>query len=424
MFALAQTSANRLLAFEFGEPLDLTPTLEERLRWILEDVDQWRAAVAGLSVTLSIALLLDWLEDAANDAARLVPLIRALGFLRSPGVAPSLEPYLDNASREVRLETVTALGRIGALDSLPRLEPFLSSPDPALRRAAIVALSKTMDGAISPRLEAAAGVDAERQLLVRQGRRRLEAVQAGDLRAYTAAVLESEEYEDLLSMLEFTIRYVIEILGDRQRDLAVRRRALELVGIAGLAEAGPALAAILAEEREPLDFVLRAAIAAGRCHAPAAVDPLIALLDDGREPLQQAAVTSLGQIGSPRALEPLLARWNDRGGALRTGIRLALLRMSTASGTDVVARLLRANEDWRLAAVYFIDAELNLTRGYREGLLDAELSGANAARRDAILLLAYLGTPAEAAKLEARREDEDPEIRELAALAAARKRSR
>jgi HEAT repeat protein len=422
VFALVRSSTNELLFFEFGEPLDPYLPLEEHLRRILADFDGRRAEFTSLSVTQSIGLLLDWLDEAGDDAGRLLPLIRALGFLRSPNSAPALERYLSHPSRDVRRETIVALGRIGELESLPKLEPFLQSPEPDLRRAAIVALSKSLDPATFPMLEAAAGLNPELQELVRQGRRRMEAIEAKDLQAFTDAVIETEEYEDLLGMLDLTGQYVIDILDDRRRDLTVRRRALELVGLAGLKKAGAPLAAVLAEERDPFDIMIQAAVAAGRCKARQAVEPLIALLDHGQPLLQEAAITSLGQIGSPLALDPLLAKWNDGAPELRDRIRLALRRLCKVPGADTLAELLRTNADWQPAAVYFIDASLRLSTSYSEGLLDNELNDARVeARRDAILLLAYLGSSREATKLEPMlREGEDPAIRNLAALAQAR----
>ena len=346
MLALARTSATELVYFEFGEPLDPYPPLEERVRWILADFERRRAEFASLSITRCTGLLSDWLVEAAGDAQTLLPLIRALGFLRSANSASVLEPYLSHPSSEVRRETILALGRIGVPETLRALEPNMQSPIPALRRAAIIALGKSRDLQIFSRLEAAAGADLELQFLVRQGRRRLEAVQAKDAYAFVDAVMESEEYEDLLSVWEVAKDPVIAVLGDRTRDLVIRRRALELIAIVRVRQAGPILAAILTGERDSPEFLTDAAVAAGRCKAREAVEPLIALLDDEHPLVVEAAITSLGQIGSLAALSPLMAKWSDHAGALRARIRLAAFRLADVAGADLLI------DSWQPEEIY------------------------------------------------------------------------
>jgi hypothetical protein len=40
LFSLAKTQSNELLAFEFGDAVELQPPLEELLLWILEDLEE------------------------------------------------------------------------------------------------------------------------------------------------------------------------------------------------------------------------------------------------------------------------------------------------------------------------------------------------------------------------------------------------
>ena len=423
MFAFAKNASGEWLYFEFGAPLDPDLPLETRVRWIMADFDSRRDELIGLSVSQTVALLLGWLEEAAGAPFRLMTLIRALGFLRSASSAPFLEPYLAHPSSEVRVETILALGRIGNLKSLPKLEPFLDSTDIELRRAAIVALSKSLNRAEFQKLDASAGTNPELQDLVRQGKRRLEAVEAKDLRAFTNAVLETEEFEDLMPTVEVTRDFIIENLRNRQRDAIVRRRALSLVSTVRMRGGDRAVAEILTEEADSRELCAQAAVAAGRCKAKLAIEPLIAMVKREGSPLREIAIRSLGQIGLPLALGALLDSWNAAG-AQRETIRLAIRRVCKVPGTPTLTDLLRANADWRPEALYFISADLQLSEHYSAGMLDAELAGTDTqARLDAILLMAFAGESWEADKLTPLGTDPDPATRELAGLAAAKMRN-
>jgi HEAT repeat protein len=425
VLALAATSATELYHFEFGEVLDPPVPLTQRVDWILADFGARRHAFVGLSIPHCVELLSHRIEDAEGDAARLIPPIRGLGFLRSVSAAPLLQRQHSHPSIDVQREAILSLGRISEHETLAIIEASLDSPVRELRRAAIIGLSRSIDPEVFARMERAAGVDSDLQALVRQGRRRLTAFQAKDPRAFFYAVIETEEYDDLIRLWDIAENYVAEVLRDRQQDRTVRRRALWLVSAARFRRAGPALAEILTDERDDPDFLLQATIAAGRCQAEEPLEPLVALLDHPDPRVQEAAIVSLGEIALPQALRPLLGKWNARDGALREQIRLAAFRVANVEGAKILADTLRSGEEWKPAQVYFIDDGLELFTGYRAGLLDGALSSENAeARRDAILLMAYLAGGDEAAKMDARRgeAEPDPAVRELAELAAARMR--
>src|SRR5689334_9090839 len=146
MLALAPTSATELFHFNFGESLDdaLIP-LEERVRWILADLDARRDAFLPLSFTHCVALISKWLEEAKDDAAKALPLIRALGFLRVPSSGPLVERYLSHPAVEVRREAILALGRMAERETLAAIQPSLQSPIRELRRVAIIGLSRSIE---------------------------------------------------------------------------------------------------------------------------------------------------------------------------------------------------------------------------------------------------------------------------------------
>jgi HEAT repeat protein len=418
VFAFARISDDELVYFEFGEPLDPDVAIEPHLRWILDDFESRKDEFNRLSRSHSVALLVDWLLQPSDDRPAPLTLIRAIGFLRFTSSAPAIEPFLAHESLALKSEAILALGRIGALESLPKIETFLTSPERALRRSAIVALSRSLDSATHDRLEAAAGADPELRQIVRQGRRRLAAVNAQDLRAFTNIVLETDEFEDLLPLIEITLQYIAETATDRGRDPVVRLRALSLMRTTWMRPADRALGAILADDAEVREIRLEAAMTAGPCRARSAVNPLIAMVGSEPLPVKRIAIRSLGQIGSVKALETLLASWQTLD-TLRGEIRLAIRRVCKVPSATVADALL-ANEPWRPQQIWFITADLQLVEGYRAGFVDGELRSAEAmARRDAILLLAYLGTEGERSKIEPLTKDPDPSLRELAIRAMA-----
>lgn len=100
----------------------------------------------------------------------------------------------------------------------------------------------------------------------------------------------------------FAVTAVAQLTGDADPDVAMF--ACQVLGGIGSREAGPALFTAL--RRPEVNVVQAAAEALGRLQLAAAVPALVAMLH--RESwLQLAAVDALGAIGSPHAVEPLLA---------------------------------------------------------------------------------------------------------------------
>jgi len=424
MFSLAKSTTNELIAFQFGQMIDpRDATLEVRLDWILEDYDARRDELMLLTPSQTTILLLQQLGDFASDPPQAVIRIKALGFLRSLNTAPNVEAYLDHESRQVVYETILALGRIGAFTSLPKIEPFLESSDHDLKRAAVTALSKATRRPAFAKLEAATASDPQLAEIVRQGKRKMEALEVKNLKLWVDRTLETDEYEDLLPTLEVTGEYLCEVLADTKRELVIRRRALSVLSTMRYAKAGRVIADILqgAGDRHAAELRYIATVAAGRCKATRAVEPLGEIIKEAQSPLLDAAIQSLGEIRSPKGLSALMSNWSVQGGAQRPAIRLALKRLGKIPGQELLAELLRQGLEWDREFVYFISDDMQLNRRYEEGLLDGELSGSQEAKRDAVLLLAYLGSASETDKLlPLTSEEEDPEIRELARLAMGR----
>ncbi len=397
MFAAVELGNKELAFFEFGDPVEEYLPAEVRVRRIMSDYESQRDELWSMSTNQAVIALVKLLDEARNDPPRLVSIIRALGFLKAPDSGEVVATYLDHPAREVRLEAVYSIGRIANLATMPRLEPFLADPDREFRRAAIVGLGKSIEPSVLPQLEAAAGGDAELQALVDQARRKIAAIQTRNLRAYVNAIIETDEYYDLIRMLEVTWEHVVEIMADQARSPVVRRRAVRLLYLARVPMAKEPLTKIVAGEEEPSEVRLQAVIGVGRCRAQEAVGPLIKLLDNPDASLRNAAITSLGQIGNPRALNPLLSKWDAGGGALRGMILLAIRRLCATSGTVLLTDLLEQNPQLISRVILFIDDSLALSREYRADYVASELKSPEAeARRDAALLLAFFGTRSDA----------------------------
>jgi HEAT repeat protein len=150
----------------------------------------------------------------------------------------------------------------------------------------------------------------------------------------------------------------------------VRQAAVESLAVVKEEKVATALIAAL-KDRE--SDVRRAAIAAlGENGNPRALEPLVAIMNDKKEPefhkitprnpyrwertfypgTRSAAAEALGQLGDPRAVEPLLAALKDESLTLRISVLAALGTLHDKRGMDaIVATLKDPNERLRLAAV-------------------------------------------------------------------------
>lgn len=421
MFVLAALSSGELAFFEFGRPLDPEPDPRTHVLWILERYEERRAAffdrLGPWGQTLHALL-----AEPASEA-RLAATIRALGFLGDLDAPSPLTRYLAHPARDVRAATIEAIGRIGEAE-LERLEPFVRDPDPVLRRAAILALGRTHDETGLAELERAAAGDPALAAALSGYRARLRAVEAGDGRGLLRAMLASAEYEDVLPMAGYVWEQLGAIAVDAAESERVRERALWAVTLPCIGKVRREIAEILDDPTAPEGLRQLATVGAGRCRARRALRRLIERAAGDDRDVGRAAITSLGQLGSPRALNPLLAMWADADAETRRELRLALRRLCHASG----ARLL---EEWLegaarpAARLYAIDDALGLDVDLRSERIRPLLADPDpGARRDAVLLLTWLGASGAAAALEPLAEsDPDEELRRLALLARDRLRA-
>jgi hypothetical protein len=413
-----------LASLELGQPLDPEITPETRVELILADYDTRRDLIWDLDPGEASGAFQARLERGSLRPGDLIHVIQALGVAGRPTASESVEKYIGDPSPAVRLAVIRSLGQMGKFSSIPLIQPFLQNADPQFRRAALIALGKFGKPELMPDLEAAAKRDPVLIPLVQDARRRIDSIAKQNFPAFVDAVIDTDEWEDILPLLMVTWRPLVDLLAQKQKGPTVRLRAVKMLAWGHMRRAGENLSAIVADALEPADLRLEAIIALGRCSIRSSAQQLIALLNAPDQTVQLAAITSLGQLGVPQTLDPLLKKWNDRSGAYRESLRLAIRRSCSVSGSEFLKDLLETGGNLAFSKIYFIDPSLNLTDSFRPEVIDPWLAaGSSSARRDAALVLSFFGGPAEASKLDRMRSDTDLANREIADRGLKRLRS-
>lgn len=416
-------ASGELASFELGPPLEPELPPDDRVQFILADFAGRTDFLWDMDPTTAAQALLRRLDTPLNPSDQ-IHVIQALGMAGRPLGAPAVEKFAAHPDPALRLAAIRSLGQMGKFSSIPLIEPYLQNADSSLRRTALVALGKFGKPDLIPDLVEAAKRDPSLVPLERDAERRINSISSKDFPAFVDALIDTDEYQDLLPMLMFTWESLRDLLPHKDRGVRARRRAVKILGLGRMRNASQQLVSIVADPEEPPELRLEAVVALGRCRVRSSTDLLISLLNSPDASFQDAAITSLGQLGVPQAIDPLLKKWNDRGGALRERIRLALRRSATDSGSEMLAGLLASDSGLAYTRVLLIDPSLQLAESLRVEFIEPWLSNPTASvRRDAILLLAFFGRRADASKLERLRSDPDSGNRELAERAYRRLRA-
>ena len=152
-----------------------------------------------------------------------------------------------------------------------------------------------------------------------------------------------------------------------------------------------------------------------------AVPQLVALLKEP-PPMQGFCIFSLGRIGDPVALQPLLELWDGANNDLRQQLRLSIFQLRNSSAVPALLEPLRTYQPRPITNVYLISDSLEISSRYSSVALAPFLdSPLPEARRDALLLLATFGTKDDSALLQTFAEnDADSLNREVANLGVER----
>lgn len=151
-------------------------------------------------------------------------------------------------------------------------------------------------------------------------------------------------------------------------------------------------------------------------HGAAALQPLLALLDDAGTGVRQRAAQALGKLADPAAARPLATRLDDADPVVRTAAVTALGRIGDESTLPAVLAMLGGTDEPFAAAV--TDALIAFGEPTAQRLA-AHPPAAPAARRQAVEVLSHLDSPAAHAALVTLAADADLEVRRAAVFALA-----
>ena len=160
------------------------------------------------------------------------------------------------------------------------------------------------------------------------------------------------------------------------------------VGALVMVEGDETVRRLLAELEAPGEPArLEAAKALGRLGAVAAVEPLRAMLLEGRGAEMSVAATALGRIGSPAAIDLLLEALADRELTSRRHAAMGALEEMGAAAVDPLLEMLESNDA--------------------------------TSRRNAVEMLGWIGSPSAVPTLEAMLADRDTGVRQQTAWSLA-----
>jgi HEAT repeat protein len=432
-FAILNLPGRRLYRLGLGAPPEIPLASEPHLRWVLDRYgerrdQQWRVPTDEGG----ILLMKMYYEECADPAASplLTPILWAFGFY-GPAVVSArhlARERMADPSAERQAAAIWALGSFGVAESAEAVWPFLGVEPPFLRRAAVIALAKLADAEGFAVLDGHARGDLELEEIVAVGRARRAALDRKDLPGLIRASLAHEVFsDDLTGMLSFIVRELADLFLADDLTAIERRRAARIFGLGRLSPKRASRAArdIALEPAQPVELRVECIRMLGRVRAGSAAPALIELLEDPRPAVVDAAVTALGELGDSRAIGALLNHYDDREGAVRAQIALAVWRLAQPFDEGIWRAFIAGETDLAPDIAYFLLEDGLTTALPREVVLPSLADPRVEVRREAALLLGAVGTGADVealAELAGRDDDELTRAvaRRAAALAAGR----
>jgi HEAT repeat protein len=266
---------------------------------------------------------------------------KALGLIgpRAQSAIPALSRSLRDPAPQVRLETATAMARIGK-ESVPDLLEALDDPDTEVRHAAAYALGEIGPDAHTavPRLLEMLGENdgplraSVAYSLSRIGPSDLPAVM--DLLEHGSDASQVEAVKVLLGYYH-SLRRAVPVIGNMatNESPAVRQKALECLSVMREAEALAFSVAICSLKDPAVEVRLTAITVLGQIGLPAqtAVKSLGECLKDESPQVRASAAQSLGYLGptAKAALPALTLLLDDKDERVRAAAREALRLINT-----------------------------------------------------------------------------------------------
>lgn len=322
------------------------PAVIEALVQALRDADsrvQWAAGAAlgviGRPAVPALAEALGSGETAVRSGAA-----RALGEIDDAAARQALASAARmDRDGEVRREAVRALGNRGIAGD-PLIQA-LADPDPAVQWEAAVALGRARREDSAAALIAALrdsevgfrGRLADALVAIGPAAAAALVTALGD----TDAAVQAGATDALLRIGPATVPAVIA--GFRDENPGFRGALTEILAAFGQAALHPLIAAL----GDPAAAVRRGAAATlARMRAPEAVEPLLRALRDAEAPVRATAADALGATGDPKAAGPLAQALRDGDGGVRSQALAALVKLGPAAVDALLAALQDA--DWRV----------------------------------------------------------------------------
>lgn len=392
MFVVLKLTSSDLIALEFGQPVDPVRSAEAYIKWMIKDYAVRREALWDVLLVDTQDVLLALLREAGERAADLVPILAAVGALGRPEGVELVAGYLSHKDDDIKRTAIRSLGQMGSFSSIEPLRRFLYQPNADLRREAFIALGKFGKEHVLPDLKTVSDREPALHKLYPEVYERLMASAVLDMQRMVEIAIDTDDYEDLMAFLMHAWRAWLDLLVQRRQREEIRVRAARLLGLGRVRKAGRYMCPMLEDPSEPLSLKLELIIALGRCKIRAAFDGLVRWLSYEDPAYQDAAVTSLGQLGKQEALEPLLEKWNMRDDAFRRRIMLALRRLCLRQGSDSVIDSMRQGLTIQPEAVHIIADDLSHSRQYEADLIHPYIDSDDPAKRhDAALVMAICG---------------------------------
>jgi HEAT repeat protein len=350
-------------------------------------------ALARLGDPRAVVPLVGKVQDSSPEVRQAV--VRALGELSDVRAAPAMVLALRDQSDEVRRDALASLGRMRAMDAVDAIAPFVADRTPALRAAAFGALGRiaSVDAVRVLMRALGTGDDATASLERSSVRDALVAASAAALPAMRALLAASPSAPEATSAAwvlgELHMRAEAPaIVSALRRGTLPPPAALHALAGAGTASEVPVVLEFLADQNPVVRReALNAATALLDPNRPdgRAVEPLAAVLRDGRPSLQERLriVTLLGRTGAARAAPLLVDLAKAPDVILRVAAIDALGVLGPAGADDVMMDALgSADTGVRLHAAVAL-SESGGPRA-REALL-TELVGGDEVDRAAVL---------------------------------------
>jgi HEAT repeat protein len=132
------------------------------------------------------------------------------------------------------------------------------------------------------------------------------------------------------------------IVATKDRIQEIRMQAAKSLGQLGSEKAIEPLIALLKDEES---YVRRkAAESLGQLGSEKAIEPLIALLKDKESSVRMHAAKSLGKLGTEKAIEPLIALLKDKESSVRMHAAKSLVQLGTEKAIEPLIALLKDKE--------------------------------------------------------------------------------